>query len=100
VRGRRWTATITYTDNPVSFGLDAGYGETVQADLSEEDLQRAQAKAAYAEAATFLLNGIGEAAFVQLYKTTKNGTRKDHITYVIDRRDAGAWAMKKILTTK
>jgi hypothetical protein len=104
---RRWTATITYADNPL--GLSSahytdkpdGYSETVDADLSENDLQRAQAMAAYSEAAQSLLAGIGEVAEVQLYKTTKaHGTRKDHVNYTINKRDAVAWALRQIVSTK
>jgi len=103
INPRRWTATITVTDNPVMLGLgysnnvNGSYIETVDADLSTEDLQRSQANAAYAEAAQYLLLDLGEVAHVQLYKTTKaHGTRKDHVTYTIDKRDATAWARKRI----
>jgi hypothetical protein len=100
---RRWSATITYADNPLALDSYARgqFSETVQADLSESDLQKEQAKAAFAEAAKFLLAGVAECAFVQLYKTTKkHGTVKSHITYVIDRNDAAAWAMKRIVHTQ
>jgi hypothetical protein len=97
---RRWTATITYVDNPLEL-YASGAGETVEADWSEEDLQRSQAKAAYAEAVQFLLSGVGEAAHVQLWKTTKkHGTVRDHIEYTIDRDAAAAWALKKIVSVQ
>jgi hypothetical protein len=96
---RRWSATITVSDNPLGLYVHDSdrYSETVQADESEEDLQRSQAKAAYAEACQYLLARLGQYAEVQLYKTTKkHGTVKSYSTS-LDANDAVAWAMKALV---
>jgi len=68
---RRWTAKIEVEDR---FGRTI---EVVDANLSRNDLQREQAQVAIAEAAAYLRIGIGEDAYVTLYKTTRAGTQRD-----------------------
>jgi hypothetical protein len=98
---RRWTARITVSQSNVDVCrvLPNGdrVGESVDADLSRNDLQRDQASAAYAEACQYVLADMGTHAHVQLFKTTKaHGTVRDR-GYLIDRNDACAWARKRIL---
>jgi hypothetical protein len=95
---RRWTATITYAESDrLDLCCSPLRGETVAADLPSEDLQKSMATAAYAEAATFLLEGVAKYAYIQLFKTTKaHGTVADHTSYLIDVHDAEQWALRTI----
>lgn len=98
---RTWTARISYNDDWMNLCMvlpnGDRVGETVDAELSREDLQKSQARAAYGEACQFILAGCAKAAHVQLYKTTKaHGTVRDHTSYMIDTDDAVKWARKVI----
>jgi hypothetical protein len=96
-RDRRWSATITYGDDHIGLCMSPPHGETIQADMPSEDLQKSMAAAAYLEACTFLLSGCAKHAYIQLYKTTKaHGTVKDHTSYLIDVQDAVKYARRKI----
>jgi hypothetical protein len=94
---RRWSATITYSDNHMDLCVRPARGQVVDADLPTEDLQKSIAAAAYHEAATFLLAGCAKHAYIQLYKTTKaHGTQPDHTSYLIDVQDAEKYARRRI----
>lgn len=69
---RTWTAEIEVA------------GETITALWSRNDLQKEQAKSAIAEVAELIQNGLADEGWVQLYKTTAKGTRKDQSWYVYE----------------
>lgn len=92
---RRWSAKITFygSDLELAFRRD---GETIDADASENDLQKEQARSAVREAAEYLRAGIGQIAYIQLFKTTKaNGTVPDQTWYVEFDERTGRYAGRR-----
>ena len=80
-RGRRGRggggAEITFYGSDLDLASRRN-GEKIAANASEYDLQKEQAKSAVSEAAEYLRAGLGQIAYVSLFKTTKaNGTVPD-----------------------
>jgi hypothetical protein len=99
---RRWTAKIKYGDEFMNMCMThkdgTRVGETVDADPSEEDLQKSMLAAATLEAAQFLLVGAAKFAYIQLFKTTKtHGTVSDRSSDIMDINDAIKIAQRSIL---
>jgi hypothetical protein len=91
---RRWSATITYADEYMDLCLSPARGETVQAELPDNDLQKSMLAGATLEAAQYLLAGCAKHAYVVLHKTTKaNGTVRDK-SLMLDVNDAAMFVLR------